>query len=109
MSWLTDLKVGDKIIYCESAPSSREGLETVARLTPSRIFTKHQSFRKEDGYRVGRDRWSSCRIEEWSPEKENKIIRRLRRRARIRLLSRFDFFSLSDDQLVRVTDIIKEQ
>ncbi len=56
---LNEVKVGDTLIYITTWDRT---LCKVKSITPTQIVTDRGRFRKKDGFRVGMDSWSYCKI-----------------------------------------------
>lgn len=95
MSWLEDLKPGDRV-FVSSYP--RDRIEEVDRLTKTQIIIGGLRFRKLDGCLVNGDGYNRARLEEVTPEREQEVLC-------IKLIRAISAKSLKDFNLERLKKI----
>lgn len=102
MNELENVKVGDKLLvrsYFE------EKIETVVKVTKTLVVTKYHRFRIKDGVSQPRSSWKFTYAKPATPEDIERNIRR----GNIQFCKETDYDKLTDSQLERIINIIKNK
>ena len=70
MSWLDELKPGDKVI--QHSQSGGEKWRWVSRTTKTQIIIGDDRFRRKNGYRIGDEGYYRTYLREWTQEWQDK-------------------------------------
>jgi hypothetical protein len=107
MSWLDELKVGDKVFY---GSMYWKHTDVVEKITPSgqiKLAGCESKFRK-DGRQFGSSGYDSIRLSQWTQEEEDEMKRERRRAVRTRYLRSFNFDKMDDTDLETVFSIARK-
>jgi hypothetical protein len=97
--WLSSLKAGDEVAV--SGTYGDYFIATVKYTTATRIDVGPSRYRRNDGRRIGDDRWGRNRLVEVTDELRQQI----RREQVIGSLRAFDWRKLSNDTLFAIHDM----
>jgi len=110
MSWLDELKVGDKVIVSRiHYRDSKKSLHVIDRITPSRqmVVSGYEHSKFKNGEKMGERSWGNYTIlEEWSQEKQDTIVAANRRFRVSQHLSSFDYRTLTLEEREEVFSIV---
>jgi hypothetical protein len=73
MSWLENLKIGDKVIV--SQHWGNDSISIVTNITKTQIIISNRKFRKNDGCQIPRDAYTNTYILEPTKERIELILR----------------------------------
>lgn len=106
MTWLDELKIGDKV-FVKSIYSTR--LATIKRITPTGQININESSVKFNRYgkEMAHQGWGHSYLSEWTQEEETELIRIADRKQILYKLSKFDYNILTDEELHQVLKICK--
>lgn len=103
MNELENVKVGDKLLVRNNV--YWEDIEIVERVTKTLVITKRHRFRIKDGFSVSPNQWINVYAKPATPEDIERNIRR----ENIRFCKETDYDKLTDSQLERIINIIKNK
>lgn len=106
MKELENVKVGDRLLVRNSYG---EGIETVERITKTLVFTRYRAYRIKDGYSKSSDKWNLIHADIATQEDINRIMEANTRRKNIKICRDMDYDKLTDSQLERIINIIKNK
>lgn len=115
--WLQNLKAGDEVAVASSGMGGRVyTFHKVAKITPTQVVVLINPqtnavtrFRRDGGDEVGAEVWHRSSIEEATPELKARITAENRRKNIIYKLSKFNWRDLTDEELVRIYDVVREK
>lgn len=106
MKELENVKIGDKLLV-----RNRYGecIEIVMKVTKTLVVTKYHKFRIKDGYSIPTDKWINTYGKPATQEDINRIMEANTRRKNIKICRDMDYDKLTDSQLERIINIIKNK
>lgn len=106
MNELENVKVGDKLLVHNRYG---EDIEIVRKVTKTLVVTKYHRFRIRDGYSIPTDKWINTYAKPATPDYIERIAKIKIRVRNIQICKDTDYYKLTDSQLERIIDIIKNK
>jgi len=110
MSWLDELKGGDKVIVIPRSSSWRpeRRVHTVERITPTRqmVLSGKPTTKYKDGDEMGMGTFNASSLMRWSQDEDDKIIATKRSDTVTRYLQSFDYRKLSVEEREEIFRIV---
>ena len=104
MKELKDLVVGDDVLV---TGMFHRRIAKVDKVTKTQIIINNVRFRRDSGWKCGRDRWNVGKISIPTEKEISDIKEDIFRKKLIYAISSFDFKRLSTDELKQVYNIVK--
>lgn len=108
MSSLESLEVGDEVRIKGCGAFGAERIGTITRKTAKQTIVDKERFWTKNGHVVGGSTWSNKYAYPVTDDDRDRIQEAYRRNKAVFEVKRIRFNDLSTDQLVRITEILKE-
>lgn len=104
---LENIKIGDKVIIKGLFYSNSSYVAEVTKVNKTTFVAGNFTFRKQNGSQYGGDTWNKMYASFATEEDIAKVTAEAERRKMVRFLRDTDFSKLSDEDLKKVYDIIR--